>query len=354
MTDRDLTGSLREQVLAAAEGGTSLRLRGHDSKAFLGNPGNGPTLELSGHRGIVNYEPTELVVTARAGTPLTEIEAALAENGQMLSFEPPHFAGQGTLGGAVASGLAGPARPWGGAPRDLVLGVRLLDGRGQVLRFGGEVMKNVAGYDVSRLMAGALGTLGILLEISLKVLPAPTGTATQVLELSRDAAMTKLRELARQPAPLSGACHLDGRLYLRLAGAEASVSAWQQRIGGETLAPNNTFWQRLRDHELDFFDRPDTSLWRLSLAPATPRLACENEVLLDWGGAQRWVFTDAPAGQVRQWVAEEDGHAELFRRAPNETAPFQVLDPALLTLHRRLKERFDPAGIFNPGRLFHD
>lgn len=353
MATGDLTEALRQQVQDAAASGTPLRLHGHDSKAFLGNPSKGEPLDLSGHRGIVNYEPTELVITARAGTPLSEIEAALAEHGQMLSFEPPHFSDKGTLGGAIAAGLAGPARPWGGAPRDLVLGVRLLDGRGQVLRFGGQVMKNVAGYDISRLMAGSLGTLGILLEVSLKVLPAPAASATQVLELPRDAAMTKMRELARQPAPLSGACHLDGRLYLRLAGAQASVTAWQRRIGGETLAPNNTFWQHLRDHELDFFDRPDATLWRLSLAPATPRLGCEDEVLLDWGGAQRWVYANTSAAQVRQLVAEAGGHAEVFRRPPDETAPFQVLEPQLLALHRRLKERFDPAGIFNPGRLFH-
>ncbi|RMG33371.1 MAG: glycolate oxidase subunit GlcE [Gammaproteobacteria bacterium] len=352
MDDRDLTDVLQEGVRAAAASSTPLRLQGHDSKAFLGNPVDGDPLDLSAHRGVVRYEPTELVITARGGTPLAEVEAALAENRQTLGFEPPHFGGRGTLGGAVASGLGGPARPWGGAPRDLLLGVRLLDGRGQVLRFGGEVMKNVAGYDVSRLMAGALGTLGILLEISLKVLPAPVNTATQVLALSRDAALAKMRELARQPAPLSGACHVDGRLYLRLSGAEASVRAWQQRIGGETLAPHNTFWQRLRDQELEFFDRPDATLWRLSLAPATSRLACEDEVLLDWGGAQRWVFTDLPAEQVRKMVAVHGGHAEVFRRAPDETAPFQVLEPGLLTLHRRLKERFDPAGIFNPGRLF--
>ena len=218
MTD-DLTDVLREQVREAGHAGTALRIRGHDSKAFYGEPVDGKPLDLSAHRGIVDYEPTELVLTARAGTPLAEIEALLAEKGQVLAFEAPRFDGRGTLGGAVASGLAGPRRPWGGAPRDLILGVCLLDGRGQVLRVGGQVMKNVAGYDVSRLMAGSLGTLGVLLEISLKVLPAPIETRTLLLELLREAALARLRELARQPCPLSGACHLDGRLYLRLGAA---------------------------------------------------------------------------------------------------------------------------------------
>jgi len=350
MTD-DLTDALREQVREAGHAGTALRIRGHDSKAFYGEPVDGEPLDLSAHRGIVDYEPTELVLTARAGTPLAEIEALLAEQGQVLAFEAPHFDGRGTLGGAVASGLAGPRRPWGGAPRDLVLGVRLLDGRGQVLRFGGQVMKNVAGYDVSRLMAGSLGTLGVLLEISLKVLPAPVETRTLQLELPREAALARMRELARQPCPLSGACHLDNRLYLRLSGAHASVDAWARRIGGEVLAPGNTFWQRLRDQRLDFFERPGQTLWRLSLAPATPRLACERDSLLDWAGAQRWVFTDHPAEAIREQVAAHDGHAEIFRRGEGETAPFQVLSPGLVALHRRIKARFDPAGILNPGRL---
>ena len=353
MTDTDLTDILAERVRAAAEARTPLRPRGHDSKAFLGNPCEGEPLDLSAHRGILAYEPSELVITARAGTPLEEIRAALAEHGQHLAFDPPAFDGRGTLGGAVAAGLAGPGRPWSGAPRDQLLGVRLLDGRGQVMRFGGQVMKNVAGYDVSRLMAGSLGTLAVLLELSLKVLPAPRSSATRILELSREQALSRMRELARQPCPLSGACYLDGRLHLRLSGAERSVQAWAARIGGEAAAPNSTFWERLRDHRLAFFERPG-NLWRLSLAPAIPRLDCEEESLLDWGGAQRWVRSERPAEAIRAEVAALGGHATLFRRAPDAQPPFQVLPPPLLALHRRLKERFDPAGILCPGRLFHD
>ena len=348
----DITDTLRQRVEQAATDGRPLRLVGGGSKTFLGNPMQGELLELGGHSGLVSYEPTELVITARTGTPLRDIEALLAEQGQHLSFDPPHFDGGATLGGVIASGLGGPARPWGGAPRDVLLGTKLMDGQGRVLQFGGQVMKNVAGYDVARLQAGALGTLGILLEVSLKVLPRPPKSRTQVLEMPRDRALARMRELARQPVPLSGACHHEERLYLRLAGSHASVNAWGKRIGGERLAEHTTFWQRLRDHQLEFFD-PHSALWRLSLRPNAPRLECEQQSLLDWAGAQRWVRTEWPEDRIRAEVAQYGGHAELFRRGDLEAASFQAMPDALLTLHRRLKQRFDPHNILNPGRLFH-
>jgi len=347
----DISDELRQRVQQASADGRSLRLVGGNSKAFLGNPVQGETVELRRHSGVLSYEPTELVLSARAGTPLREIETLLDGHGQYLSFEPPHFDGEATLGGAVASGLAGPARPWGGAPRDVLLGTTLMDGQGRVLRFGGQVMKNVAGYDISRLQAGALGTLGILLEVSLKVLPRPPKRRTLVLEMPRERALARMRELARQPAPLSGACHLDRRLYLRLAGSHASVNAWVQRIGGERLAEHSSFWQRLRDQQLDFFDSRAV-LWRLSLKPNTPRLECEQQSLLDWAGAQRWVRTEWPADRIHAEVGRYGGHAELFRRGDLESAPFQTLPNTLLNLHRRLKQRFDPRGVLNRGRLF--
>jgi len=349
----DLGVELQQQVRQAAAEGTALRLVGGDSKAFYGNPVQGERLDLSGHSGILSYEPSELVLTARGGTSLQEIEEQLEQHGQHLSFEPPHYNGQATLGGTVASGLAGPARPWGGAPRDVLLGVRLLDGKGRDMRFGGQVMKNVAGYDIARLMAGAQGTLGVLLELSLKVLPKPVTHITLVLEADRTKALARMRELCRLPIPLSGACHLDGRMYLRLSGSEASIKVWQQRIGGEPLAPNSTFWQRLRDHELEFFESTET-LWRLSLPAATPPLGCEHHSLLDWAGGQRWLYSSSPAEEIRAEVAHTGGHAECFRRSQGTSAPFQTLSPGLLNLQRRLKQRFDPHHILNPGRLFDD
>ena len=345
---------LSEQVRAAAAAGQPLRLHGGDTKRFYGREVAGRALDLRGHAGVVSYEPTELVLTARGGTALSELEALLDEHGQVLPFEPPHFAPGATLGGAVASGLAGPRRPWGGAPRDLVLGVKILDGHGKVLKFGGQVMKNVAGYDLSRLMAGALGTLGILLELSVKVLPKPVCQETRVLELDRDAALARMRELANLPAPMTGAFHLDGRLYLRLAGNATGVETWARQIGGEV--GESTVWNQLRDHRLPYFApavQGSRALWRLSLPPATPRLSCEQESLLDWAGAQRWVYSTTDPVALRDEVAGHGGHATLFRGGSDPT-PFHPLDRVRARFHAGLKHTFDPHGIFNPGRMYAD
>ena len=350
MTDSDNAAVFAEQVRNAFETRTPLRIRGNGSKDFLGHIGDGDICDMRSHSGIVRYEPTELVLTARAGTPIGVVEQALAANGQMLAFEPPSFAGEATLGGAIASGLGGPRRPWGGAPRDLLLGCKLLDGRGRILKFGGEVMKNVAGYDISRLMAGAFGTLGILLEVSVKVLPAPAVERSIVLDLRYQRALGLMRELARQPAPLSGACHVDDRLYLRLSGNASSVTAWEKQIGGDS-GGGVDFWRKLRDHRLPFFASPEP-LWRLSLAPATPRLECEQSVVTDWGGAQRWVHTRCSAQELRTEVAKSGGHAILVRHGNDETPVFHPLDAVRERWHRGLKQTFDPAGILNPGRVY--
>jgi len=349
----DITEKLQQQVRNAFLERTPLRIQAGNSKHFLGNPAEGELLDVRPHSGIISHEPTELVLTARAGTPLSGVEEALAQQGQMLSFEPPHFGGEATIGGAIAAGLGGPRRPWGGAPRDLVLGVKLLNGEGQVLSFGGQVMKNVAGYDISRLMAGSLGVLGVILEVSLKVLPAPPKTRTLMLERTHADAAREMRELCRKPLPLSGLCYLDGRLYVRLAGSHASVNAWKKRLGGEEVAEHNTFWQRLRDHQLDFFQRNQT-LWRVSVGGNTPRMSFEEESLLDWAGAQRWVYASAKPQDIRDEVAAKGGHAQAFRNA-NQVDVFQGMDPLLLGLHQRLKAHFDPHAIFNRQRLFpHD
>lgn len=353
---RDISMQLQHRVIEAAHKRQPLRLHGGNSKAFYGNPVAGDTLDLSAHTGVVSYEPTELVITARGATPLHEIDALLAHNRQRLVCEPPGFGGSPTIGGMVASGLSGPARPWGGAVRDQLLGVRLLDGQGRVLNFGGQVMKNVAGYDVSRLMAGAQGTLGILLEVSLKVLPAPSKERTLSLEMPRQPALARMRELARQPVPLSGAAWHKGQLYLRLSGSHSSVNAWRERLGGERLAEHSTFWQRLRDLQLDYFQREQT-LWRLSLPAHTPLLDCEQDgSLLDWAGAQRWLFSHLPAAQIRAQAEAAGGHAEAFRRGPADAglATQTALDPLSLRLHQALRKRFDPQRIFNPGRLFDE
>jgi len=352
--DTDISAQLRERVRAAAEAGTALRIVGGDTKAFYGEPCQGEELAVGGHRGIVHYEPTELVITARAGTPLTQIEATLGKAGQMLAFEPPHFGDTATLGGTVAAGLSGPRRPYAGAVRDFVLGTQVLTGKAEVLGFGGEVMKNVAGYDVSRLMAGALGTLGVLLEVSLKVLPRPVDEVTVVREEENAAAvLTRLNRWAAQPFPITASCYDGDRLYLRLSGTPRSVADARARLGGEVLAEGADFWHRLREQELTFFDGP-APLWRLSVSPTTPPMELPGKWLLDWGGAQRWLKSDAEAQTIRAAVARFGGHATLFRASAKNAPVFHPLPEGLAHIHRQLKRAFDPSGVLNPGRLYPD
>jgi glycolate oxidase FAD binding subunit len=347
--DRDQTDELREAVTRAFAAKAPLCVRGGDSKAFYGRRPVGQPLDLGSHRGIVAYEPSELVLTARAGTPLSEVEAALAAERQTLPFEPPHFGPTATLGGTVACGLSGPRRPYAGAARDFVLGVQVVSGRGEVLRFGGQVMKNVAGYDVSRLMVGALGTLGVLLEVSIKVLPAPAREVTVVLEADAPAAVETMNRLAARPLPLSAACHAAGRLYLRLAGSERGVEAARASLGGETT--DGGFWEALREHGLPFF-AGEGPLWRLSVPPTAPPLDLDGPTLLDWGGAQRWLRTEAGAARIRQIAGSAGGHATLFRGGDRDAEVFHPLAPPVAALHRRLKAAFDPAEVLNPGRFY--
>jgi glycolate dehydrogenase FAD-binding subunit len=350
-TDNDIAQQLAEAVKAAARRRAPLAIAGGGSKRFYTGEIAGAKLDVTGHRGIVDYEPTELVVTARAGTPLAEIEAALAEKGQMLGFEPPHFGAAATLGGTIACGFSGPRRPYAGAARDFVLGAAIVNGQGEVLHFGGRVMKNVAGYDASRLMAGALGTLGVLLDISLKVLPRPAKEVTLSFGMPAAKAIGTMNAWAGQPLPLSAACHAGDTLYVRLSGSELGVRAAQARLGGAAVDNGDEFWRGLREQRQDFF-RDGPPLWRLSVPPAAPPLTLPGEWLIDWGGAQRWIRTDAPPDQVHRVAARVGGHASLFRethRRPNALPP---LPAPLLALHRRLRQAFDPAGILNRELLY--
>jgi glycolate oxidase FAD binding subunit len=376
---------ITDRVRAAAAAGTPLRIRGGGSKDFYGEPGAGELLETAPLAGITSYEPTELVVTVRAGTPLAELEAVLAERGQCLPFEPPHFAGgatfpeplgegptdrgpaagsAATVGGMVAAGLSGPARASVGALRDYVLGVTLLNGKGELLTFGGQVMKNVAGYDVSRLMVGALGTLGLLVEVSLKVLPLAPAEATLKFEMSQTRALERLNAWGGQPLPLNASCWVDdagvSTLYLRLRGAVAAVAAACQTLGGERQdnAAVTPDWTLCRDQRLPWFlQRGERDLWRLSVPQTAAVLDLPEPPLIEWHGAQRWVRA-APedASRLREAAAAVGGSATLF--IAGDAGPiraegrFDPLKSPLDRIHRQLKKEFDPAGVFNRGRLY--
>ncbi|MEI2418037.1 glycolate oxidase subunit GlcE [Orrella sp. JC864] len=358
---------LCDQVMTASAAHRPLQVRGGGTKSFYGN-GPVPTgqdshhvLDMTAYRGIVSYEPSELVVTARAGTPLSELQAVLAEQGQMLAFEPPHFGGAATLGGCVASGLSGPRRMAAGAVRDFVLGARLLDAQGRVLRFGGEVMKNVAGYDVSRMLAGSLGIFGALLEVSLKVAPLPLAERTLRLELAEGAALAQLGVWRAKPLPISAAAWAvsgqapRGELTVRLSGAPTAVDAASRVLGGQAMDPAQAqaWWQSLREQTHPFFQpRP---LWRLAVPPTTPPLGL-GPTLIEWGGGQRWLVGDHDIQAVRAAAQAAGGHATLFRASGHDQAlaggVFHPLAPAVAQITRRLKEAFDPLGIFNPGRMY--
>jgi glycolate oxidase FAD binding subunit len=329
-----------------------LRIRGGGSKDFYGGTAAGELLDTRSHAGIVNYEPTELVITARCGTPLEELESALAARRQCLACEPPHF-GAATVGGAVATGLSGPRRAAVGSLRDFVLGVKLMDGEGRVHRFGGEVMKNVAGFDVSRLLTGSLGTLGLILEVSLKVLPVTPGDASLRFEMPQDKALEALNRWAGQPLPLVASCWQDGVLTLRLAGARAAVDSACARLGGSVVAQPEAaeFWQGLRQQSAEFF-AGEAALWRLSVPSVAPPLELPAATLIEWGGAQRWMRGDADPSRMRDVAARAGGHATLFRGGDKSGGVFSPLPPALMEVHRRLKQSFDPYGVFNPGRLY--
>ena len=370
-TDTDALTSILARVQSAVATSTPLRIRGGGSKDFYGQALNGEILDMSGHAGVISYEPSELVVTVRAGTRLAELETLLAAHGQCLPFEPPHFQvdgarGEATVGGMVSAGLSGPARASVGGVRDYVLGAKLVNGRAELLTFGGQVMKNVAGYDVSRLLVGAMGTLGVITEVSLKVMPVAPAEATLKFGMSQAEALERLNAWGGQPLPLNASCWLDdagvSTLYLRLRGAVAAVDAACKTLGGERLdnaaaAPD---WTRCRDQQLPWFlERAERDLWRLSV-PQTAQVADLPEPpLIEWHGAQRWLrAAPGDASRLRAAAARAGGNATLFiacdARSTRAEGRFDSLKPPLDRIHRELKREFDPAGIFNRGRMYPD
>ena len=341
---------LQDRVRKAAQDGEALAITGGGTKSFLGQVSRGTPCSVRAVQGVVRYEPTELVVTVRAGTRLTDLESTLAQSGQMLPFEPPAFGEGATIGGTIACGLSGPCRPYRGAARDFVLGVRCINGKGEALRFGGEVIKNVAGYDVSRLMAGAMGTLGILTEISLKVLPRPACSQTRTYEMPEEPASELMTSFLGRSLPVSAAAYLDGVLRVRLSGSEAAVSTAAGALGGDLEAEGDAFWSQLKEHRLDFFAH-DLPLWRISLKPQNGMMRLPGKTLIDWGGAQYWVKSDAEFEALVEMVRPYGGYVTGFG-GRDQDARYDVPQDAVLKLNRRLKVAFDPVGILNPGRLF--
>ncbi|WP_210395167.1 glycolate oxidase subunit GlcE [Motiliproteus sediminis] len=347
MNSRDLSAVLAEQVQAAAASGSRLSLQGGNSKSFMRTNAAADTLlSLQEHRGVVRYQPVELVITARAGTPLTELNEVLASRGQMLPFEPPHFGPTATLGGTVATAQSGPGRAYYGAARDFLLGCRFINGRGETLRVGGEVMKNVAGFDLARLMCGAYGSLGVLLELSFKVLPRPECNRTLLLEHTEADALALCQQLRRRAAPATASFYHQGCLYLRLSGTEAAVSAAASTLGGQMLAADGDIWRLVREQQLACFNAAQ-SLWRLSL-PVTCAPYPEP-TLWEWNGSQRWLFAPSDSSGPERWAREHGGSATLFRNRSERDLPrFPALEPKLADLHQRIKRALDPFGVLPP------
>lgn len=356
-----------EQIAEASATGAPLRIRGGGSKDWYGQELHGTLFDTTAYRGITDYEPTELVITARCGTPLAEIEAHLTAHGQMLAFEPPHFGPKATLGGMVAAGLSGPRRQAAGSVRDFVLGATLMNGHGELLHFGGKVMKNVAGYDVSRLLTGSLGIFGLIAEVSLKVLPKPVAERSLRLEMHQKEALRRLNEWGGQPLPISASSWADGELAVRLSGARSAVDAARARIGGDEIDQADACWRSLREQDNAFFAdarRHPNGLWRLSLPSSAAPLSLPGRQLIEWGGAQRWLLIDADAdadtdaATIRAAASRAGGHATLFRggirSSSADAGVFHPLAPAVRTIHKQLKDAFDPAGVFNRGRMYKE
>ncbi|WP_019021852.1 MULTISPECIES: glycolate oxidase subunit GlcE [unclassified Thioalkalivibrio] len=354
----DHSQELARAVREAADGGRRLWIAGGGTRAAIARPDPLPadveTLDVTAHRGITHLAPSELVVSVRAGTPLAELQAELAAVGMMLPFEPGDPGPGATVGGMVATGLSGPRRPWTASLRDAVLGTRVINGSGEILRFGGEVMKNVAGFDVSRLMAGSLGGLGVLLEVSFKLLPRPAHELTLQRNLDAAGFIDACRELGRTALPLSGLAWNDGRMYLRLSGGEQAVTEAAERLGDAPAADGEGFWSGLRDHRAEPFTRepaPGERLWRIVVPPATPPPELPGEWLLNWGGGERWLRSEADPARVRTAVEAAGGHARIWHGDPAGAPRLHPRGTALEGLEARVRQSMDPEGMFHSPLL---
>ena len=354
----DLSRDLQEQLQAMLSGKQPVAISAGHSKDFYGREIKGEPFSVADHAGVLEYDFRELVITVRSGTSINDLQKVLAENNQMLAFEPPVYSGKDSIGGLLACGLSGPRRPYVGSARDFVLGCTLLNGKAEKLKFGGQVMKNVAGYDVSRLMIGAMGTLGVILDVSLKVLPIPEVEKTLVIEKPLNDALDYINNIDTQRFPVSASAYVDNRLYLRLSGMEKPLETYlkhiKKHIKEDFVEADSSFWQKLKDHQLDFFNT-DKTLWRISVPPATGVLGLQGKTLYEWRGAQRWFIADDEThsnGHIANLVKQAGGHATQFRNADRSSEVFNPLPDVLKKYHIKLKQAMDPDGLLNPGRFY--
>tara|TARA_B100000686_G_scaffold355146_1_gene470397 strand:+ start:42734 stop:43795 length:1062 start_codon:yes stop_codon:yes gene_type:complete len=350
----DLSQSLSDAICEAESSLTLLRIVGSDTKHFLGRQPIGEPIDVSKHAGIISYEPTELSLTVKCGSLISDIQEEINRSGQQLPFEPPNYNSEASIGGTIACGLSGPARPYAGSLRDFLLGITCINGRGEILRFGGQVMKNVAGYDAARLMAGAMGTLGLILDASFKVLPVPQKERTQIYDVDEKTAISWMNKLGGKPLPITGTCFFENELRIRLSGTEASVTSAVKEIGG-TEDPNaEKFWIELREQKLPFFENANI-LWRIIVPPAVDPLKLPGKSLIEWGGGLRWLARYPHEDDSVYRLSEKlGGHATKFRGGDRSEEVEHPLSQQMFTLHHNLKLAFDPAGILNPGRLYRE
>lgn len=351
MLDQNYTDSIRTAVENAYKTKSAVNITAGNSKSFYGNTCNAEPLDVTQHRGIIDYEPSELYITARCGTPLKEIESTLHQQKQMLQFEPPHFGENSTVGGTVACGLSGPRRPYNGSVRDSILGAHIINGVGDYLRFGGQVMKNVAGYDVARLMSGALGTLGIIMQVSLKVIPMPTAETTLCYECNQKEALQKLSRWAQIDLPITANYFEQDTLYVRIAGIESTITSIKQKLGGEILIDDQIFWGTVKEQQREFFNDP-APLWRLSVPEDYDNPPIFSNCVIEWNGGLRWVKSNESEPEIFTAASAAGGHATLFKSDQKTTNRFQPLQPSLANLHTNIKKAFDPHNLLNPGKMY--
>lgn len=358
----DVSQQLIDQVKTAIADKTSVRIQGGGTKSGLGRAVDSTTqlISTSEHSGVVQYKPVELIMTVRGGTTLAEIDSELAKNKQMLACDPRRFGGQATIAGSLAANQSGHARPWFGSLRDHVLGIKLINGQAEHCRFGGQVMKNVAGYDVARLQAGAMGAFGLISEVSFKVLPKPEMCVSMSLETGASEAIALMNKLSGTSKPITAVSWVDGTVYFRLEGpskaVEATTKQWQSKHGLAILDDSTAsiLWESLREHEHDFFagTEKEKSLWKFSVNAAADHISQDAAWAFDWCGSQRWLVGEFSLEELAEHAYKMGGEVQLYSGGDRQQELSIPRSAAVKQLMQNLKNSFDPENIFNSGRLY--